>query len=116
MRLYLWLGGAVVALALIIGAYAYGVGVGRDRQLADDRAAMDRASTAMKHAGDAYALRDAAAASRDVERETVFREIVREVPRIIDRHVYRNICVDADGVQLLREATAAANGEPAPRR
>lgn len=56
--------------------------------------------------------RDQLAANREVVRQSTVREIIREVPKIIDRPVYHNVCVDADGVQLLERAVAAANDRP----
>ena len=53
---------------------------------------------------------DAQAVARDIERETIVREITREIPKIIDRPVCRNVCFDADGVRLLERAVIAANG------
>lgn len=110
-RLYLALGGAVGVLALIIGAYFYGVSVGKDREARVFRQKIDRMAEAARRLGDAAQAADERAAAQDVARQTVVREIVREVPKIIDRPVYRNVCVDADGVGLLRRSVAAANGQ-----
>lgn len=46
--------------------------------------------------------------------EIKYRTITREVEKIIDRPVYRNICLDSGGLQLLREAigTTGNPGEP----
>lgn len=38
--------------------------------------------------------------------ETVFQTITETVETIVDRPVYRNICLDTDGVQAIRNATA----------
>jgi uncharacterized protein (DUF58 family) len=46
------------------------------------------------------------------DRQTVVRSITREIPTIITRPVYRNVCVDSDGVRLLDRAQGAANGDP----
>jgi hypothetical protein len=53
---------------------------------------------------------DAGGAMLELERQAEVREIVRYVPQIIDRPVYRNVCVDGDGMRLLDRAAAAANG------
>lgn len=46
-----------------------------------------------------------------------FRVITREVERVVEKPVYRNVCLDADGLRALADAVgqpAAAAGEPAP--
>lgn len=47
---------------------------------------------------------------------TVFRTITQEVDKIVERPVYRNVCLDDDGVQRVNAAIAAgartAPGEP----
>lgn len=48
--------------------------------------------------------------TRETTRQTIVREIYRDVPSIITRPVYSNTCLDADGVRLLDRATDAANG------
>lgn len=113
MTRYLYLGGAIAALAAIIGAYFYGVGVGVDRQRSRDLAAMQKAEQAMRKASAAFAAIDQTHAAADVARETTIREIIREVPQIVDRPVYRSACVDADGLRLLERAVASANGNGA---
>lgn len=116
MKLYLILGGALLWLASIGGATFYGIGIGVDRQQAKDARLLKKADDAVKKAEAAFGAIDQRAAAADVVRETTMREIVREVPTIIDRPVYRNVCVDDDGVRLIKRAVAAANGEPAGGR
>lgn len=45
-------------------------------------------------------------------REQAQREVRIETQRIIERPVYRNVCLDADGVRVTASAVRAANGEP----
>lgn len=97
------------ALTTIVG-FAGGVTVGRAMCQNGYFKAAQKAEA--KHAAvvtSAQAL-DQQAADREVGRQTIVREIVREVPKLVDRPVYRNVCVDADGVQLLQRAVDAANG------
>lgn len=110
MRLYLWLGAALATLALIIGAFFYGVSTGKARERVAVQKQIDRAAKAARKAADDAQVIQERAAAQDVQRQTIVREIVREVPKIVDRPVYRNVCVDADGVGLLRRSVAAANG------
>ncbi len=113
MRLYLYLGGAIATLLLIIGAFLYGVNVGEAREARVMQEKIDRIAKATARMVRAAQVIDAAAAARDTERRTTMREIIREVPRLVDRPVYRNVCIDADGVRLVQRAVSAANGERA---
>jgi hypothetical protein len=108
--LYLRLGLAIAAFAAVIGAFFYGQNVGKAKCERDHAAAQAKANIARDKQISAAQEQDALLAEQDVVRETIVREITREVPRIVDRPVYRNVCVDADGVQLLRRAVDAANG------
>jgi len=111
MRLYLYLGGAIAALLLLVGAFLYGVRMGEAREARALQKKIDRIAAANERIAVAAQAVDRAAAERDTERRTIVREITREVPRIIDRPVYRIVCVDADGVRLVQRAVAAANRE-----
>ena len=107
---YLRLGAAVGALLLLMGAFFFGRHAGYT-ECENDRlkAAAAAQEQREEQIGQAQA-NDAKAAEADVQRQTIVREITREVPRIIDRPVYRNVCVDADGVRLIGRAVEAANG------
>ena len=108
------LGGMVGALLLAIAAYFHGIEVGVDRQRSADLAATLKEEKAARLRLETGQKQDDAAARAGVERETTVREITREVPKIIDRPVYRNVCIDADGLRLIRRSVEAANGERAP--
>lgn len=61
---------------------------------------------------------DSAAASHEERREQIAAEvrvIEREVERVVERPVYRDRCIDADGLRLLERAVGhpAAASEPA---
>lgn len=46
-----------------------------------------------------------------------YRTVVQEVDRVVEKPVYRNICIDDDGMRLLRAANAdepVPAGEPLP--
>jgi hypothetical protein len=110
------LGGAVAALLLAIAAYFHGVEVGVDKQRSADLAANLKDEKEQRRRLEAGQRDDDSAARAAVARETTVREITREVPKIIDRTVYRNVCIDADGVRLIRRGVEAANGEQPPGR
>lgn len=109
-----WLAG-IGALALIAShgwAYMKGRGAGAasvqtkyERVAAKVAAAMARAQIRM----DAIGVMGAEA-SREQDQEN--RSIYRETLRIIKRPIYRNVCLDPDGVSLLDRAAANANRTP----
>jgi hypothetical protein len=101
-------------LAALIAAYFYGVGVGKDSRDADNAAEIARQDEKILVQQERIGALGEKAATREIERHTTVREINRDVPTIIDRPVYGNVCVDADGVRLLDRAQAAANGEGGP--
>lgn len=107
---WLRIGSAVGALLLLVGAFFYGRHVGYTEcdndHLKAAAAAQERREKQISQAQAA----DAKSVEADVARQTTVREITREVPKLIDRTVYRNVCVDADGVRLLGRAVEAANG------
>lgn len=49
--------------------------------------------------------------------KTEFTTITKEVERVIEKPVYRNVCIDDDGLRQLERAarTTGYSGEPAPR-
>lgn len=112
---YLRLGLVIGVLLALIGSFMYGQRVGRDRCEAAYAQQAEAARKEQAQRDRAAQAQDTAGAAANVERETIVREITREVPKIIDRPVYRNVCVDADGVRLIERAVDAANGTPAGR-
>lgn len=50
------------------------------------------------------------------DRKIVYRTITKQVEKIVDRDVYRNTCVDDDGLRAINAALAGhtSAGEPAP--
>jgi hypothetical protein len=80
------------------------------------------AAKAQKEAADAYQARtvelNAIAAQLEQvrhERKIVYRTIARDVEKVVTRDVYRNVCLDADGVRIINDALAgrASPSEPA---
>jgi hypothetical protein len=107
---YRWLAGSLAVLLLLGSAYAKGRSDGSaltHGKYAKAAKAMTDSNEKVAHAA---RLADAQLIAADQARQTEVREIIRVVPQIIDRPVYRTVCVDADGVRLIERATAAANG------
>lgn len=107
---YVRLGLTIGVLLALIGAFFYGQRVGTQRcEAAHMKAAAAAQEKREKQIVTAQAA-DTKAAEADAQRETIVRKITREVPKVIDRPVYRNVCVDADGVRLIERSVEAANG------
>lgn len=47
---------------------------------------------------------------------TKFMTITKEVDRVVEKPVYRNVCLDADGLRLLGRAIGAQSGASQPAR
>ena len=108
---YTYLAGGLALLAALGGSYAYGRSDGRSLER-DAQARADKAVIAERNRRtDALAAADATAAATEISRQSTVREVRHEVERIIDRPVYRNVCIDADGLRIIDAATSAANGD-----
>ncbi|MEE4451457.1 hypothetical protein [Novosphingobium resinovorum] len=108
---HLALAGALAACVAGISGFAYGTRVGAAQEQAaqkraDDAAEAERAKRQSQIDAGAQAHQSA-----EYERQANVREIYHESQKVIERPVYRNVCVDADGVGLLDRAVATANGE-----
>ncbi|GFE76252.1 hypothetical protein [Novosphingobium sp. TCA1] len=105
------LAGALTASAAGIGGFFYGTSVGA----AQEQAAQKRADDAARAERDRLQRQIDASTERsqaaEYARQSNVREIYHESQKVIDRPVYRNVCVDADGVSLLDRAADVANGK-----
>lgn len=47
---------------------------------------------------------------------TQFIPVIKEVERVIEKPIYRNVCLDSDGLRIIQNALGTANvdGQPAP--
>jgi hypothetical protein len=85
---------------------------GYERGRAEVQARWDAAARLQRDQEAAQAAGAASVLEKDnVKARTVYRTLTRTVDRYIDRPVYRNVCLDADG---LRDANAALRGGPLP--
>lgn len=108
---HLALAGALAACLAGIGGFAYGTRIGIAQEQAAQKRADDAADAVRQQLQgqiDASAQRHQSA---EYARQSSVREIYHESQKIIERPVYRNVCVDADGVSLLDRAASTANGE-----
>lgn len=104
------------AIALAVGL---AIGAGGATKLTTDHYDA-KAATAQQAAAEAYQARtvelNTIAAQLEQsrhDRKTVYRTITRDVEKVVTRDVYRNVCLDDDGVRAINDALAGANsGQP----
>ncbi|QOE32796.1 i-spanin [Achromobacter phage Mano] len=89
---------ALVAVCAVIGAYAYGVSMGKDREAAT-QARIDKAMQDTREAAQQGAAQ--AIAQIKITNTTIRGEVQREIQT---NTVYRDCRIPADGVRLINEA------------
>lgn len=112
MRLYVI---AALCLAFLAGGGASGWAARGWKAAADDQQRRDdEAEAARLNARQV----DGAAQALEVKRaatEIRWRTVVKEVDRVVETPVYRNLCLDDDGLRLIAaEVGARAASQPAP--
>lgn len=111
MKPYLYLGGALVAIAMLAAAYLFGRSDGKAIEVAAQARVEAAVKVEREQRETKLDLVGGAAATKETARVENVREIYRESHTITERPVYRNVCVDADGMRLLDQAANVANGE-----
>lgn len=112
---YVVLGGVGVLLAATTGAFFEG------KHVANGEAAQSNLTQLTNALNDRDAKQrtinqlETAAKQRENDRQSTVREIYHEQSTIVERPVYKNVCVDADGVRLLDRAQTAAAGDAGDR-
>lgn len=109
---WLYLIGLVVLIAVLSAAVAGIYHNGKKAGMADIQGQWDTANRLqrereMKQAAEAEKAKGAA----DAKAKVVYRTITQTVDKYIDRPIYRNVCLDSDG---LRDANAALLGTLTP--
>ncbi|MES1985045.1 MAG: hypothetical protein V4461_08820 [Pseudomonadota bacterium] len=102
-----------LALAAMTGAagYFHGVDTGRNRERLANLTSVEKANAERDNLRGAIEQESIQHLTADQARRDTVREIYRESHQVTERPVYRNVCIDADGVLLLDRAAAAANGD-----
>lgn len=105
-----------VALAAVVGFQAFLASVRHEARaecVAEHLEAARFAREAARDKGDKASTRYEAGKAERAGRERI---VVQEVERIVDRPVYRDRCVDDDGLRVIRDRIADRRGagEPAP--
>lgn len=111
MNPWLGLGGGIAALLLISSAYLVGRHDGATIEIGKQaavEAAVRKEEAKRQDLVDRGAL---AGAERETQRQASVKELYHETERVVERPVYRNVCDDADGLRILDQAAAVANGE-----
>ena len=49
----------------------------------------------------------------DAKAKVVYRKITQEVERVVEKPVYRNVCLDPDGLRIARDAIRGEVSDPA---
>lgn len=107
----------VIALLILLAGFTAGWRVQAWRAAAN---AAEAAEQARELAAQQRRSADAAAATYEARRAAQAAQqqiITREVERVVEKPVYRNVCLDADGLRLIGQAVDAARsaaGQPAP--
>lgn len=101
---YVILGALAGMLLMCAAAFGYGVHVTNDhwnaKELGVEKQIEAEKDALVKQANDAEAALSAAQAQQKV----VYRDVIKNVDRIVTRPVYRNVCLDPDGLQLANTA------------
>lgn len=108
---HLALAGALAACVAGIGGFFYGTRVGVAQEQAAQNRADDKAEAVRQQLQGQIDGSSERHQSAEYTRQANVREIYHEAQQVIERPVYRNVCVDADGVGLLDRAAATANTE-----
>lgn len=114
---YLAAGGLLLSVASGLAGYFHGLDTGTMREREAGREAVDAANDARDRIRAQMEKASLLHLQVEQDRQVTHREIIRESTKFIDRPVYRNVSVDADGVRALDRiadnANAGHSGSPA---
>lgn len=108
---HLAMAAALAACAAGMGGFVYGTGVGVAQEQAAQKRADDAREAERKRLQGLIDASSEAAQAKEYARQGSVREIYHESQKVIERPIYRTVCVDVDGVGLLDRAAATANSE-----
>ena len=80
---------------------------------AEALAAAQAAKAAYEAKATQYNEASAALEAARNEREIVYRTITKTVEKVVERPVYRNVCIDDDGLRSINDALAGRTSDPA---
>ncbi len=99
------------AAALLIGLAVGGASIWRVQEWRHDAQDKERIEAAQETARLRARVADTAAVTHEDFKEkerVVYQTITETVDRIVERPVYRNVCLDADGLRELNAAVAGS--------
>jgi hypothetical protein len=112
---YAALGGVLAFIAAVSGAFFEGKHVEAGEQAQTKLQQLTNALNDRDQKQKQIDALETAAAAKEQQRQTIIREVTREIPTIIRDPVYSTVCVSDPGVRALDRAAAAANGDsPGP--
>jgi len=103
---------AVVAVGIFLAGMAGGIKwhAGQDAIKEQAREVNQRATERLRRQNS-----NTAAVAHEADKIVIKKEflpITQEVERVVEKPVYRNVCLDADGLSVIRSAISRANGDP----
>jgi hypothetical protein len=107
-------------ITALVAALLSGIGAWRVQEWRHDALDKERIEAANELRRERERGADRAATSHESFKENervVYKTITETVDKIVERPVYRNVCIDADGLRQLNAAITgriATTGEPAP--
>ena len=102
----------VLLIAVFVGGFAAGVKwhAGQDAIKENTRQVNQRATERLQRQNSNTAA--VAHESDKVRIETEYRDVIKEVQRVVEKPVYRNVCLDPDGLSVIGDALARAYNDP----
>ena len=102
----------VLLIACLVVGFAAGVKyhAGRDAIAEQARQVNQRATERLQRQNSNTAA--VAHESDKVRIETEYRDVIKEVQRVVEKPVYRNVCLDPDGLSVIDDALARAYDDP----
>ncbi|MBV2149286.1 hypothetical protein KRZ98_13495 [Sphingobium sp. AS12] len=110
-RAHLIMAAALVACASGTGGFLFGIDIGVGREQAAQKRADDAREVERQKLQGQIDASDERFQISEYARQQNVREIHHESTKVVERPVYRNLCVDRDGVGLLDRAAATANSD-----
>lgn len=102
----------ILLLAVFVGGMMVGIKwhAGQDAIKENARQVNQRATERLQRQNSNTAA--VAHESDKVRIETEYRDVIKEVQRVVEKPVYRNVCLDPDGLSVIGDALARAYNDP----
>lgn len=102
----------ILLLAVFVGGMMAGIKwhAGQDAIKENTRQVNQRATERLQRQNSNTAA--VAHESDKVRIETEYRDVIKEVQRVVEKPVYRNVCLDPDGLSVIGDALARAYNDP----